>query len=231
MTITSLLKGFKFYFVTASIYTKKTLPIFILLGLLAASGDILLNNEILFTWGILILIFTNLFLTPFLTAFSILLVNDLEKNSLKETLGYYLVSFQLSLKVLMLTLSVALIVILGLLFFILPGIYFASRLLYSPFYLIIDGKSIVQSMDSSWKSTANNTTNYLTVLFLYWTALIVVTFLVLTIISAFVINTESMSLPFVLNSLANGFLSYFQLVFVSYPLLFIYKNKDHQFSN
>ena len=61
MTIAPLFEGFKFYFQSVKKYSSQTAPIFILLGLLSASSDILLNSEILFTWGILIFIFTNVF--------------------------------------------------------------------------------------------------------------------------------------------------------------------------
>ena len=177
-----------------------TFPIFILLGLLASSGDIYLNDEVLFTWGILLFIFTNLFLTPFITSFCILVVNDLQKDGLKESIGYYIVSFQLILKVLLLTLITGLIVIGGLILFIVPGAYLASRLLYSPYFLILEGKTVLESLD------------------------LLITFFTLSIISAFAISSEPNTSLFFTNTLANAFLSYAQLVLISYPIFFIYKN-------
>lgn len=229
MTIAPLFEGFKFYFQSVKKYTSQTAPIFILLGLLSASSDILLNSEMLFTWGILIFIFTNVFLSPFLTAFSILLVSDLYNNSLKESIGYYLVSFQICLKVLLLTLATGAIVVVGLILFIVPGVYLASRLLYGPYYLIIEGKTVIQAMDLSWSSTKEKSMDYMTILFFYWTTLIIVTFLVLTTISAFVISSGEGSLPFLINVIANTFLSYLQLVLISYPIFYVYKNMDSNF--
>ena len=136
MTIAPLLEGFKCFFETYKKFTFLTIPIFIFLGLLVSSGDAYLSDERFVTWGVLLFIFTNLFVTPFLTAFCVLLAFDLQNKTLKETIGYYLVSFQLILKVLLLTLVTGLLVIGGLILFIIPGIYLASRLLYSPYFLI-----------------------------------------------------------------------------------------------
>ena len=224
MTIAPLLEGFKCYLETFKKFTLLTLPIFILLGLLASSGDIYLSDENFFTWGILLFIFTNLFITPFLTSFCILIVYDLQKGNLKESLGYYLVSFQLILKVLLLTLATGLVVIGGLLLFIVPGMYLASRLLYSPYYLILEGKTVLGSLDASWQATKNNQRGYIFYLIYYWLALILITFFTLSIISAFAMSSEANSSLFFTNSIANAFLSYAQLVLISYPLLFVYKN-------
>ncbi len=224
MTIAPLLEGFKCYFNTFNKFTFLTLPVFVLLGLLASSGDIYLSDESFFTWGILLFIFTNLFLTPFITSFCILLVFDLQSENIKEAIGYYIVSFQLILKVLLLTLVNGLIVICGLLLFVVPGIYLASRLLYSPYFLILEGKSVLESLDSSWQTTKSDQKNYIFFLIYYWFALILITFFTLSIISAFTMSSEDGSNNFVINSIANTFLSYAQLVLISYPLLFIYKS-------
>ena len=79
MTIAPLLEGFKSYFDTFSKFTISTLPLFILLGLLASSGDIYLNSETYFTWGILLFIF-KLLLPSTLSLFGnleVFFVNDL----------------------------------------------------------------------------------------------------------------------------------------------------------
>ena len=224
MTIAQLLEGFKSYFDTFSKFTISTLPLFILLGLLASSGDIYLNSETFFTWGILLFIFTNLFLTPFVTSFCILMVNDLRENRLKESIGYYIVSFQLVLRVLLLTLINGLVIIGGLLLFIFPGVYLASRLLLSPYFLILEGKGVLESLDLSWQTTKTNQRNYILYLIYYWAALIFVTFFTLSIISAFAMSSEPETNLFFTNSIANAFLSYVQLVLISYPLLFVYKS-------
>ena len=54
-------------------------------------------------------------------------------------------------------------------------------------------------MDLSWTSTKEKPMDYMTILFLYWTALIILTFLVLTTISAFVISSGEGSSPFLIN--------------------------------
>jgi membrane-anchored glycerophosphoryl diester phosphodiesterase (GDPDase) len=130
---------------------------------------------------------------------------------------------------LLLTLATGAIVVVGLILFIVPGVYLASRLLYGPYYLIVEGKTVIQAMDLSWSSTKEKSMDYMTILFLYWTTLIIVTFLVLTTISAFVISSGEGSLPFLINVIANTFLSYLQLVLISYPIFYVYKNMDSNF--
>jgi membrane-anchored glycerophosphoryl diester phosphodiesterase (GDPDase) len=130
---------------------------------------------------------------------------------------------------LLLTLATGAIVVVGLILFIVPGVYLASRLLYGPYYLIVEGKTVIQAMDLSWSNTKEKSMDYMTILFLYWTTLIIVTFLVLTTISAFVISSGEGSLPFLINVIANTFLSYLQLVLISYPIFYVYKNMDSNF--
>ena len=111
------------------------------------------------------------------------MVNDLRENRLKESIGYYIVSFQLVLRVLLLTLINGLVIIGGLLLFIVPGIYLASRLLLSPYFLILEGKGVLESLDLSWQTTKTNQRNYILYLICYWAALILVTFFTLSILS------------------------------------------------
>ena len=152
------------------------------------------------------------------------MVNDLRENRLKESIGYYIVSFQLVLRVLLLTLINGLVIIGGLLLFIFPGVYLASRLLLSPYFLILEGKGVLESLDLSWQTTKTNQRNYILYLIYYWAALIFVTFFTLSIISAFAMSSEPETNLFFTNSIANAFLSYVQLVLISYPLLFVYKS-------
>ena len=223
MTIAPLLEGFKCFFETYKKFTFLTIPIFIFLGLLVSSGDAYLSDERFVTWGVLLFIFTNLFVTPFLTAFCVLLAFDLQNKTLKETIGYYLVSFQLILKVLLLTLVTGLLVIGGLILFIIPGVYLASRLLYSPYFLILEGQTVLASLDNSWQTTKDNQKDYIFYLIYYWLSLILITFFTLSITSALSINSEENSNLFFINIIGNTFLSYAQLVLISYPILFIYK--------
>ena len=223
MTIAPLLEGFKCYFETYKKFTSLTIPIFIFLGLLVSSGDAYLSDERFVTWGVLLFIFTNLLVTPFLTAFCILLSFDLQNQSLKDSIGYYLVSFQLILKVLLLTLITGFLVIGGLILFIIPGVYLASRLLYSPYFLILEGQTVLASLDNSWQTTKDNQKDYIFYLIYYWLSLILITFFTLSITSALSINSEENSNLFFINIIGNTFLSYAQLVLISYPILFIYK--------
>ena len=91
--------------------------------------------------------------------------NYLEKRLITEFSGWEfraaLDAFQLVLRVLLLTLINGLVVIGGLLLFILPGVYLASRLLLSPYFLILEGKGVLESLDLSWQTTKTNQKNYL----------------------------------------------------------------------
>ena len=94
MPFSYVFEGFKFYAATFISFTLKTFPLFILIGLCTATGEVLLNNENFFSWGAIFFIFTNMFLNPFVLVLSILIVNDLKSENLRETIGYYLISFQ-----------------------------------------------------------------------------------------------------------------------------------------
>ena len=131
-------EGFKFYKNFFYSYTIKTFPVFLLIGISTSAGETFLNDERFFTWGALFFIFTNMFLNPFIAVLSVLLVNDLISDSLKETIGYYLVSLQIFFKLFILSLALSLITLLGLFLFIIPGVYLASRLILAPFFLIIE---------------------------------------------------------------------------------------------
>ena len=138
MPFSFISEGFKFYKNFFYSYTIKTFPVFLLIGISTSAGETFLNDERFFTWGALFFIFTNMFLNPFIAVLSVLLVNDLISDSLKETIGYYLVSLQIFFKLFILSLALSLITLLGLFLFIIPGVYLASILILAPFFLIIE---------------------------------------------------------------------------------------------
>ena len=216
-------EGFKFYANTFISFTLKTFPVFILIGFCTATGEVLLNDENFFSWGAIIFIFTNMFLNPFILVLSILLVNDLKSENLKETIGYYLVSFQLFFKAFLLTLVLSLITLVGLILFVIPGIYLASRLILAPFYLIIENTSITKALDRSWNVTKSNQIKFIYLVLFYWFILLVPYFLVLSIISAFIISEGAAQIPYLINISMNSLLSYFQMVILAYPLYFVFR--------
>ena len=153
-----------------------------LIGISTSAGETFLNDERFFTWGALFFIFTNMFLNPFIAVLSVLLVNDLISDSLKETIGYYLVSLQIFFKLFILSLALSLITLVGLFLFIIPGVYLASRLILAPFFLIIENCKIVEALDKSWQTTGTQQIQFVYLLLLYWFVLLIPYFLVISLI-------------------------------------------------
>ena len=224
MPLSFITAGFKFYKSTFLVFTLRTLPVFLLIGIFTATGETLLNDEKFFTWGAIFFILTNMFLNPFIAVLSVLIVNDLSLNSLKETIGYYLVSLQIFFKLFILSLALSLITLIGLILFILPGVYFGSRLILAPFFLITENCAITEALDKSWKTTGNNQIQFVYLLLLYWFVLLIPYFLVIFLISALFINEGATEIPYFINIIMNSFLSYFQMVILAYPLFFVFKN-------
>ena len=223
MPFSFISEGFKFYKNFFYSYTIKTFPVFLLIGISTSAGETFLNDERFFTWGALFFIFTNMFLNPFIAVLSVLLVNDLISDSLKETIGYYLVSLQIFFKLFILSLALSLITLLGLFLFIIPGVYLASRLILAPFFLIIENCKIVESLDKSWQTTGTQQIQFVYLLLLYWFVLLIPYFLVISLFSVMLINEGATKIPFFLNVGLNSTLSYFQMVLLAFPLLFVFK--------
>ena len=180
MPFSFISEGFKFYKNFFYSYTIKTFPVFLLIGISTSAGETFLNDERFFTWGALFFIFTNMFLNPFIAVLSVLLVNDSISDSLKETIGYYLVSLQIFFKMFILSLSLSLITLVGLFLFIIPGVYLASRLILAPFFLIIENCKIVEALDKSWQTTGTQQIQFVYLLLLYWFILLIPYFLVIS---------------------------------------------------
>ena len=144
-------------------------------------------------------------------------------ENLKETIGYYLISFQLFFKAFLLTLVLSLITLVGLILFVIPGIYLASRLILAPFFLIIENSSITEALDKSWNVTKSNQIKFIYLVLFYWFILLVPYFLVLSIISAFLISEGATQIPYLINISMNSLLSYFQMVILAYPLYFVFR--------
>ena len=164
-----------------------------------------------------------MFLNPFILVLSVLLVNDLKSENLKETIGYYLISSQLFFKAFLLTLVLSLITLVGLILFVIPGIYLASRLILAPFYLIIENSSITEALDKSWNVTKSNQIKFIYLVLFYWFILLMPYFLVLSVVSAFLISEGATQIPYLINISINTLLSYFQMVILAYPLFFVFR--------
>ena len=142
---------------------------------------------------------------------------------MKETIGYYLVSLQIFFKLFILSLVLGLIILVGLFLFIIPGVYLASRLILAPFFLIIENCKIVEALDKSWQTTGTQQIQFVYLLLLYWFVLLIPYFLVISLFSVMLINEGATRIPFFLNVGLNSTLSYFQMVLLAFPLLFVFK--------
>ena len=105
----------------------------------------------------------------------------------------------------------------------IPGIYLASRLILAPFYLIIENVSIIKALDKSWNVTKDDQIKFIYLVLFYWFILLVPYFLVLSIISAFLISEGATQIPYLINISMNSLLSYFQMVILAYPLYFVFR--------
>ena len=123
----------------------------------------------------------------------------------------------------LLTLVLSLITLVGLILFVIPGIYLASRLILAPFYLIIENVSITQALDKSWNVTKDDQIKFIYLVLFYWFILLMPYFLVLSIVSAFLISEGASQVPYLANISMNALLSYFQMVILAYPLYFVFR--------
>ena len=75
----------------------------------------------------MILVFQVIFLTPLYTGMAILIGRDLRNGSLNKLIGYVIVAAQLALKIFILQVVIGIMTIIGLVLFIIPGLYIQFR--------------------------------------------------------------------------------------------------------
>ena len=154
MILNAITSGFTLYFNNFLAFSKIFLFPILFIGLLSTAADYLFSlGEDYFVVAALILVFQVIFLTPLYTGMAILIGRDLRNGSLNKLIGYVIVAAQLALKIFILQVIIGIMTIIGLVLFIIPGLYIQFRFTYSVYYLVLEGNSILGSLDNLWNES------------------------------------------------------------------------------
>jgi hypothetical protein len=150
---------------------------------------------------------------------AILIGRDLRSGSLNKLIGYVIVSAQLALKIFILQVIIGVMTIIGLVLFIVPGLYIQFRFTYSVYYLVLEGNSILRSLDNLW----NESREVHWSLFNAGVLLTLVTISFVLIVYAILGLTSQEEISVVLSFIANCITVYLQMILVAFPVYSIYQ--------
>ena len=220
MILNAITSGFTLYFNNFLTFTKIFFVPILFIGLLSSIADYLFSyGEDYFVIATMILVFQVIFLTPLYTGMAILIGRDLRSGSRNKLIGYTIVAAQLALKIFILQAIIGIMTLIGLILFIIPGLYIQFRFTYSVYYLVLEGNSILGSLDSLWNESKEvhwslfNAGVLLTLLTISF-VLIVYTILGLS-------SQEEISV--FLSFLGNCITVYLQMIIVAFPVYSIYQ--------
>ncbi|MEL0199199.1 MAG: hypothetical protein VW905_04300 [Gammaproteobacteria bacterium] len=138
MILNAITSGFILYFNNFLAFSKIFLFPILFIGLLSTTADYLFSlGEDYFVVAALILVFQVIFLTPLYTGMAILIGRDLRNGSLNQLIGYVIVAAQLTLKIFILQVIIGIMTIIGLVLFIVPGLYIQFRFTYYVYYFVL----------------------------------------------------------------------------------------------
>ena len=220
MILNAISSGFTLYFNNFLAFTKIFLFPILLIGLLSTTADYLssLNGDYFVSTG-LILAFQVIFLTPLYTGMAILIGRDIRIGSLNKLFGYVIVGAQLALKIFILQVIIGIMTIIGLALFIIPGLYIQFRFTYSVYYLVLEGHSILGSMDNLW----NESKEVHWSLFNAGVLLTLLTISLVLIIYAFLGLSSQEEMSLILSLIGNCITVYLQMILVAFPVYSIYQ--------
>ena len=224
MTLQAISKGFEYYKKFGLNFTVKILPLIFLFGFLTSISSSSNLSEGISSFDISLLLINNFLISPLLTIIAIFIANDLFENNNRDVLVYYAISWQFLLKVLILSLISTLCIGIGLLLFVIPGILIAGLLIFVNYYAILEDKTVLDSLNSSWKKSKLNFFQCILMAGFFW----FITILAITILSAISgsyeeLNQISQTYTIISSSLA----IYIQVCLISFPILVFYKNQSH----
>jgi len=220
MILNAITSGFTLYFNNFSVFTKIFFVPIILIGLLSTTADYLFSyGEDYFVIAGMILVFQVIFLTPLFTGMAILIGRDLRSGSLNELIGYVIVAAQLALKIFALQVIIGIMTIIGLILFIIPGLYIQFRFTYSVYYLVLEGNSILGSLDSLW----NESKEVHWSLFNAGVLLTLLTISFVLIVYAILGSWSQEEMSVFLNFFGNCITIYLQMIIVAFPVYSIYE--------
>ena len=218
MILNAITSGFTLYFNNFLTFSKIFLIPILFIGLLSTAADYLFSSgEDYFV--VLILIFQVIFLTPLYTGMAILIGRDLRNGSLNKLIGYVIVAAQLALKIFILQVIIGIMTIIGLVLFIIPGLYIQFRFTYSVYYLVLEGNSILGSLDNLWNESRE----------VHWSlfnagvllTLITISFVLILYAILGISSQDEMSV--VLSFIGNCITIYLQMILVAFPVYSIYQ--------
>ena len=223
MTLQAISKGFEYYKKFGLSFTFKILPLIFLFGFFASIGSSSSLSDGISNFDIALLLFNNFLISPLLTIIAIFIANDLIENNGRDVLVYYAISWQFLLKVLILSLISTLFIGIGLLLFVVPGILFAGLLIFVNYFAILENKTVLDSLNLSWKKSKLNFFQCILMAGFFW----FITILTITILSAISggygeLNQSSQTYAIISSSLA----IYIQVCLISFPILVFYKNQS-----
>ena len=220
MILNAISSGFTLYFNNFLAFTKIFLFPVVFIGLLSTAADYLSSlKEDYFIFTGSILAFQVIFLTPLYTGMAILIGRDLRIGSLNKLFGYLIVGAQLALRIFILQVIIGIMTIIGLVLFIIPGLYIQFRFTYSVYYLVLEGHSVLRSMDNLWNESKE----------VHWSlfnagvllTLITISFVLIIYIVLGLSSQEEMSL--ILSFIGNCITVYLQMILIAFPVYSIYQ--------
>ena len=220
MILNAITSGFTLYFNNFLVFSKIFLFPILFIGLLSTAADYLFSlGEDYFVVAALILVFQVIFLTPLYTGMAIFIGRDLRNGSLNKLIGYVIVAAQLALKIFILQVIIGIMTIIGLVLFIVPGLYIQFRFTYSVYYLVLEGNSILGSLDNLWNESRE----------VHWSlfnagvllTLITISFVLILYAVLGISSQDEMSV--VLSFIGNCITIYLQMILVAFPVYSIYQ--------
>ena len=223
MTLQAISKGFEYYKKFRLNFTIKIFPLIFLFGFLASFGSSSSLAEGISNFDILLLLLNNFLISPLLTIIAIFIANDLIEKNNRDVLVYYAISWQFLLKVLILSLISTFCIGIGLLLFIVPGILIAGLLLFVNYFAILDNKTVLDSLNLSWKKSKLNFFQCILMAGFFW----FITILTITILSAISGSFNDLSqISQTFTIISSSLAIYIQVCLISFPILIFYKNQS-----
>ncbi len=220
MTLQAISKGFEYYKKFGLNFTIKIFPLIFLFGFFASISSSSRFEDGISNLDIFFLLINNFLISPLLTIIAIFLANDLIEKRNRDILVYYAISWQFLLRVLILSLISTLVIGVGLILFVIPGILIAGLLIFVNYFAILENKSILDSLNLSWKKSKLDFFQCIKMAGFFW----FITILTITILSSISgsydeLDNISTTYKIILSSLA----IYIQICLVSFPILVFYK--------
>ena len=223
MTLQAISKGFEYYKKYGLNFTIKILPLIVLFGYFASLGSSSSLSEGISNFDISLLLINNFLISPLLTIISIFVANDLIDKSNRDVLVYYIGSWQILLRVLILSIISTFCIGIGLVLFVVPGILLAGLLIFVNYFAILENKTVLDSLNLSWEKSKLNFIQCTLMAGFFW----FITILTITIMSAISLSYEDLGqISQTYTIISSSLAIYIQVCLISFPILVFYKNQS-----